>query len=390
MSYRALARSVPVPFLPLGLLARLPYAMTPLGTLLVLEPAGGHTFAGLAAGAQSVAIAVSGLAAGALAARFGARRLGMVLAVLNALAVLGLVLASDRPAMFAAAVLVGLTQPHVGLLVRVHWAAALGGSPLLRTGFAYEGAVDELSFVLGPAVVGLLAVGGSWPLLGMAVLLVGAALPLSTMYSHVGGGVRGGGRVPWAPMTVLTVGMAAVGAVFGSVQVAVTASAGNAGGRYALLGLGSVVAGVAYAWLPARFGVRARYVTFSATLVAGMMVLAFGARDWPAPAILAAGVVIAPYMITLYTLTETVTPRAGLPLAMGVLGAGGPVGTAVGQAVTGRLVDTAGLTAAWFAPLGCAAVGLVVALLGRSRVTPPSRRRPWRRGTGPAGCRPPS
>ncbi|HEX2132966.1 MAG TPA: hypothetical protein VHH15_15565, partial [Actinophytocola sp.] len=144
MSYRALARSAPPLFLPLGLLARLPYAMTPLGTLLVLESAGSHTFAGVAAGAQSVAIAVGGLAAGALAARVGARRLGMVLAVLNALAVLGLALASGRAAMFAAAVLVGLTQPHVGLLVRVHWSAALDRSPLLRTGFAYEGAADEL------------------------------------------------------------------------------------------------------------------------------------------------------------------------------------------------------------------------------------------------------
>ncbi|HEX2133311.1 MAG TPA: hypothetical protein VHH15_17320, partial [Actinophytocola sp.] len=269
-----------------------------------------------------------------------------------------------RPRTSPAAVLVGLTQPHVGLLVRVHWSAALGRSPLLRTGFAYEGAADELSFVLGPAAVGLLAVGASGPLLGMAVLLLGAALPLSTMYSHdaLAGAPRG--RIPVRPMAVLTLGMAAVGAVFGSVQVVVTAQAGEAaGGLYALLGLGSAAAGVAYAWLPTAFGVRARYVTFSVTLAAGMLVLALGAS---APAILAAGVVIAPYMITLYTLTDAVTPPAGLPLAMGVLGAGGPVGTALGQAVTGHLVDTAGLATAWFAPLGCAAVGLLVALLGRS------------------------
>jgi MFS family permease len=102
MSYRALARSAPVTFFVLGASARLPYAITPLGSLLLLPHAtASHTFAGLAAGAQSVAIAVAGLAAGGLAARYGTRRLGMTLAILNALTALLLIAASmtaSRPA----------------------------------------------------------------------------------------------------------------------------------------------------------------------------------------------------------------------------------------------------------------------------------------------------
>lgn len=364
MSFFVLARSVPPLFLPLGLLARLPYAMTPLATLLVLQSSESHTFAGLAAGAQSVAIAAGGLVAGGLAARFGARRLGAALAVLNALAVGALLLAAGRPAMFASAVLIGLFQPHVGLLVRLHWSGTLGRSPLLGKAFAYEGAADELSFVVGPVAVGLLAGWVSGPLLGMAVLLLGAALPLAGHYSHVPaeGPVRA--RLPLRPMAFLTIGMASVGAVFGSVQTAVAAqSGGGAGFLYACLGVGSAVSSLAYALLPDAFGPRARHAVFGATLLGGMALLKLGQHTGlVVPGMLAAGVFIAPYMITLYTRTADIAPASRLPVAMAVLGGGGPIGTAIGQAVTGHVLDTAGVAAAWLVPIGCAVPALLVGL----------------------------
>ena len=370
MSYRELARCAPAIFLPLGILARLPYAITPLGSLLLLRHASGsHAFAGLATGAQSIAIAVAGFAAGGLAARLGARRLGMATAVLNALAVGGLVAAGttgSRPAMLAGAVAVGLTQPHVGLLVRVHWSHTLGrGSPLLRTAYAYESAADELGFVIGPVVAGLCAaaIPGHGPLLGMALLLVVTSLPFAAMYSHRGMPRQApAGRLPVRRMAMLAAAMAAVGAIFGSIQTATTAYAGgDSGFLYACLGLGSAVSGIAYAWLPRSFGLEARYLVFSAALVPGMAVLV-----WPPVGVVVAGLFIAPYMITLYALTDSLAPPGRLPVAIAALGAGGPVGTAIGQAVTGVLVDGPGLAAAWLAPAGCAVVALVLALVSWS------------------------
>jgi MFS family permease len=70
-------------------------------------------------------------------------------------------------------------------------------------------------------------------------------------------------------------------------------------------------------------------------------------------------------MITLYTLTDTLAPPARLPIAMAAVGAGGPVGTAIGQAVTGILIDGPGLGAAWLVPAGFACVALLVALVNR-------------------------
>jgi hypothetical protein len=368
MSYRALARSAPLVFFPLGLLARLSYAITPLGSLLLLRhTTGSNAFAGLAAGAQSVAIAIAGFGAGWLTARVGARRLGMTLAVANALAAalfLAAGLAGSRPAMAACAVLVGLTQPHVGLLVRVHWSHVLGrGTTTLRTAFAYESAVDELSFVIGPAVVGLLAVlwPGDGPLSGMVLLLLGTALPFAAMYT-AGAAPRQAAPGRLRGMVPLVASMVALGAVFGSIQAATTAyTPDGAGFLYACLGVGSAAAGVVYAWLPRSFRLDTRYVVFSATLVLGMVVLALS--PWPALGILLAGCAIAPYMITLYALTDALAPPARLPIAMAVLGTGGPAGTAVGQAVTGTLLDGPGLSVAWWMPAGCACAGLLVALV---------------------------
>jgi hypothetical protein len=125
MSYRRLVRSTNPLFLPLGILARLPYAIAPLGTLLLLkDTTGSYAFAGAAAGAQSLAIAVGGIAVGALANRIEPRTLGSVAAAVNALSTIALIASSrgDRSSMLIAAVLVGLTQPQVGPLVRAHWS----------------------------------------------------------------------------------------------------------------------------------------------------------------------------------------------------------------------------------------------------------------------------
>jgi hypothetical protein len=114
--------------------------------------------------------------------------------------------------------------------------------------------------------------------------------------------------------------MAAMGTIFGATQTAVTAYAndsghpGSAGLLYALFGIGSAVAGAACAWLPARFTLRHRYVTFAATLLLGALTLVVGDRLHAVPtAMTIAGVTVAPYLISLYALTERLAPAAETP-----------------------------------------------------------------------------
>lgn len=372
MSYRALVAHSHPTFLVLGLLARLPYATSPLATLILLEhTTGSYAFAGLAGAAQCVAIAAGGPAVGALADRFGNRVVGVATALANLVALLGLLLASGdqqaRPAMLLAATLTGLTQPQVGPLVRVHWSRVLP-RPLVPTAMSYESAADEIGFVAGPVLIGvLLPFGPVAPMIATMVLLAVATAPFALVLTGSRPPRRGTGQLPKLRLAGLFLAMVAVGAVFGAVQTGVTAYAdetgrpGLAGLLYGLLGVGSALMGAACAWLPQGFLPHQRYVTFACTLLAGTALLL---TPLPPPVTIAvAGLTIAPYLVVLYTLTERLAPPDRAAVAMTVLSAGGPLGTAAGRAVSGYLADDHGSTGAFAVAPATAAAGLLLALL---------------------------
>ncbi|MFJ7072084.1 MFS transporter [Streptomyces sp. NPDC098781] len=393
MSYRSLLRVSGVGFFPLGFLARLPYASSALATLVLLQSSThSYAFAGLAAAAQSIAIAVGGPVVGVLADRHGHRTVAALATLANFAAWATLLAASQgtRAGMLGTAVTVGLTQPQVGPLVRVHWSRLLrarGEGRLLTTALAYEASADELSFVAGPALVGLLAVAGPLaPAALIMALIATTTLPFALLHSHRAvlgrpGADRRAARLPRRPLTVMFLAMVAMGAVFGALQTAVTVYADSIGEPaawgllYAEFGIGSALAGAACAWLPQRFSPRARYLTFAATLLAGTLALFAGARLVSLPAAVAvAGFAVAPYMISLYALTERLAPTERAALAMTVLCAGGPLGTAVGQAASGALAESHGSDGALLVAVAVAALAFLLAL---SAVTADRRRGIW-------------
>ncbi|MCT9083983.1 MFS transporter [Streptomyces fulvoviolaceus] len=382
MSYRSLLRAVGVGFFPLGFLARLPYAASALSTLCLLQASTrSYAFAGLASAAQSIAIAVGGPLIGALADRYGHRAVGVAAAIANFCAWAALLAVSQgggRESMLVAATVVGLTQPPVGPLVRVHWSRLLRARDeqhhLLSTALSYEASADEVSFIAGPALVGaLMAVGPLAPAVAVMSLIAVSTLPFALFYAHrsPSGEQRKPhpSRLPRRPLAVMVLAMAAMGAIFGAVQTAVTVYAdtigrpGVSGLVYAEFGIGSALAGAACAWLPRRFGLRARYVSFAAVLFVGMLVLFAGARLVSLPAAVAlASFTVAPYMISLYALTERLAPTERATAAMTILCAGGPLGTAAGQAVSGGLAETYGVDGALSVALAVGAGALTLAL----------------------------
>ncbi|MFI6405942.1 MFS transporter [Streptomyces sp. NPDC050548] len=381
MAYRPLLRVPGAGFFPLGFLARLPYATSSLATLILVRAASGsYAFAGLAAAAQGIANALGAPVTGALADRHGHRLVGVVSALANAGALTGLVVASHtgRPGMITAAALAGLTQPPVGSLVRVHWSRLLHARErpdLVPTALSYEATADEISFVAGPAIVGLLtALGPTAPTVAAVALLLLATLPFTLSLAPGGAAQQeapGSPRTPLPrlPLAVMFLAMAAMGTVFGAVQTGVTAYAddsghpGSAGLLYALFGIGSALAGAACAWLPARFTLLHRYVTFAATLLLGTLTLVAGYGLHAVPAAMAvAGVTVAPYMISLYALTERLAPADRATAALTILCAGGPLGTATGQALAGYLTDGHGPAGAFLLAPAAAMAALLLAV----------------------------
>lgn len=412
-AYRALLRAAGPQVLLLSFLARLPNAMGPLGVLtLVVATTDSYAAAGVAAGALGLGAALGGPAVGALADRYGQRLVGGTAAVLDAVAYAGLVVAAvgHAPAWLVAgcAALAGLLTPQVGPFMRVRWVTLLGERGLTRlvpTAFSYEGAVDEVSFVAGPALVGVFALvfPPAVPLLAAAALLVVAGLTFA-VHPSAPPALRAPGvayrpaRLPRLAVVGLVVAMAAIGAVFGGTQTGVTALAesagrpGAAGLVYALLGIGSAAAGLATAWLPAHFGWPARYLTFSATLAIGVVaLLAVGGTGSAAAVMAVVGLVCAPYLITVYGLAERIAPAGRAGVVMTLMASGIVAGVAAGSSIAGLLADAYGFRGAFAVPVAAGAGALLLAAVTvrrlRTRLAAPADVRHDPRPVGSAASR---
>ncbi|GGU95818.1 ABC transporter permease [Kitasatospora herbaricolor] len=322
-----------------SLLGRLPNAMCPIGTLLLVTGNTGSVWRGSAAtGALAIGQGIGGPLVGRLADRRGQRPVGLTAAVVNTVAIVALVLASERDAplgwQIAPAALVGMSMPLVGPLSRSRWVRLAGGRQELTSSMmSLDGIVDEISFTTGPALVGLLATLAD-PEAGLllAAALVGVCATLFALHPSASPGegarrVRSGEKLLTTPYVLLLAGMALLGACFGSLQVGVTASTaalgqpGAAGLLYAFLGFTSAFSGVATAALPSRLGLPLRLRAGTALLFAGSLLLlvAGGTTAALTAAIGCVGVAVAPQMITMFGLVERTVPAGRLGEAMAAL-----------------------------------------------------------------------
>ncbi|MDQ0663869.1 MFS family permease [Arthrobacter ulcerisalmonis] len=391
-------------FMPLGLFARLPLAMLAMGTLtLVTSVSGSFAAGGAAAGAVGIGSALGAPVLGSLADRRGQRPVLLLAAVLNTVAVLALVLAAgntaaagDFPlAVPATAFIAGATCPQVGPLARVRWMALTanaagsaappaGTSRDLDTALSYESTADEVTFVLGPALVGILAsLVAPWlPLVlaaAMTITLVPAfavhpthhAVPAAQRPGDRGGrrgkSAANASKLPWA-VALPVFAMVCMGTFFGSTQAALSAfSAGLAGAEiagllYAVMGLSSAAAALSVAYWPRKAGLALRWV-LCAVLMAALAVLLLVPASLPmmAAVLLVLGLPVGPVMVTVFAVGGTVAPAGRLGTVMTALASGIVAGTAIGSSVGGQLAQLHGPGAAFLVPV-CAAAAL--ALLG--------------------------
>ncbi|MBE1490647.1 MFS transporter [Plantactinospora soyae] len=378
--YRALVHATGPGFLLTSFLARLPAAMAPLGVItLVVAATGSYAVAGAVAAAYGVGAAIGGPVVGSLVDRFGQRSVGLVTAVVDAAALVGVVvMVHSTVAVAVAAAVAGFATPQIGPLVRVRWWVLLGDrgqGRTLGTALSYEGVADELSYMAGPAIVGLITVTGpaGLPLVVAAGLTLLFAIPFALHHTAppvvrvpFAGPARP--RLPLGPLTILVLAMLAVGMVFGATQTGVTAFAdesghpGSAGLIYAVLGVGSALAGLATGWLPARIGPVRRYVCAAAALAVGgcSAMLLSGSLAGLLVAIAVLGVTSAPYLIAVGGLAILAGPRNRAGSVMTLVASGVVAGVAVGAAVAGRLADALGASGAFIVP---AAAGLFAVAL---------------------------
>ncbi|MFP5311980.1 MAG: MFS transporter [Actinomycetes bacterium] len=387
-------------FIPLGLFARLPLAMLTMGTLtLVTSVSGSFAAGGTAAGAVGIGSALGAPVLGTLADRRGQRPVLLTAAALNTLAVLALVLAAiataasqEFPAaVLAAAFAAGASSPQVGPLARVRWmsltaggagAGALSSSAArdLDTALSYESTADEVTFVLGPALVGILAsLVAPWLPLALAAALTITLVPAFAVHpTHLSvpaaprrdrerrDGTRSA-KLPWA-VALPVAAMVCMGTFFGSTQAALSAfSAGLAGTEiagllYAVMGLSSAAAALSVAYWPRAAGLALRWL-LCAVLMAGLAVLLLlpASLSTMAAVLLVLGLPVGPVMVTVFAVGGTLAPAGRLGTVMTALASGIVAGTAIGSAIGGQLAQLHGHAAAFLVPVAAAAA---LALLG--------------------------
>ncbi|MCU1565988.1 MAG: Major Facilitator Superfamily transporter [Pseudarthrobacter sp.] len=401
-------------FIPLGIFARLPLAMLTVGTLtLVTSNSGSYALGGTAAGAVGIGSALGAPILGTLADKRGQRPVLLFAAALNTAAVAALILAaallgtsgSFTAGVLAAAFLSGASCPQVGPLARVRWMAltSQGSAPDNRrdldTALSYESTADEITFVLGPALVGILAsVLAPWLPLALAAAMTITLVPaFATHRTHRAVPVMRRQIVPEAqaqaqsaaqPQTrrrlpiavaVPVVAMVCMGTFFGSAQAALSSFSAHyatseiAGLLYAVMGLSSAAAALSVAYWPQRFGLSWRWIV-SAVLMAALALLLLvpGSLGSMVLVLLILGVPVGPVMVTVFAVGGAVAPAGRLGTVMTALASGIVAGTAIGSAVGGRLAQDYGYGAAFLVP-ACAAAAL--ALLGAAAAVVLQRRR---------------
>ncbi len=396
ITYRRLLSIAGPGYVIVAFLGRLPLAMSQLGSLLLVSTATGrYTAGGLTAGTLAAANAIGAPVAGAIADRIGQRPVVLTQSLVAATALTGLVglVEADAPLPYvvAAAALAGLAIPQVGPLARVRWrpmtrTAGDAQPRLIDAAFSYEGAADEASFVFGPALVGAIAVlinpGGALLTAAGLLAVFGCWFAL-----HPTARITGHQDTSTQPLRLITVSLVIlaaaqllIGVIFGATQTGTTAlaalegKAGVAGLVHALLGVGSVIAGLSVAGLPERFGYERRLVTFAgALLVLSAPLLAVGTISALVPVVIALGFAVAPYMISVFALAERIVPPNRVGTAVTLLAGATGIGYALGSALAGSLADLGGHRPAYAVTVAAGAVALLLALLARPRLAAATR-----------------
>ena len=383
-------------YVVVAFIARLPLAMSQLGTLmLVVATMGSYSIAGLCAGGLAVSNAIGAPMFGSLTDRRGQSKILLAQCLVGALGLFAEVWtrAADLPWgwTLATACIAGFALPQIGQLARVRWRPIIvgrgGSTALVNTAFSYEGAADEASFVVGPMLVGLFAaaLGTYAPMIaaGVMMLIFGLMFARHPSASLVPTREREtvAGSVWTLAFATLVAAQFLVGNLFGSIQTGTTmltreAGIPDAAGLFhALLGIGSVAAGVALGRVRRTPDHPKRLTLFAtAMFLLSIPLLAVHTLPFLAVELFFLGFAIAPYMITTFTLGELITDRGRVTTAMTLLAAATGLGYATGAAIAGRLVDISGATHAFFVTLTATSVAIVLAwaargMLSRQRFT---------------------
>lgn len=377
-------------YFPLALVARFPFAMMVVGVLtLVVSARGSVELGGLASASVGIGSALVGPLVGAAADRFGQRPTLLVTAVANSIALGALAWVAYSPlsvwAVFAVSFVVGASGPQTSPMSRSRLVMLIKTSMpsqqrprTMSATLAYESAADEVVFVFGPVVVGLLATFfGAWaPIAGAAALTLIFVVAFALHRTSAPPRTREERAATLAPaselarpaLLVTVFGIFTVGLIFGTTLTSLTSltqdlgTPESAGLLYGIMGLGSAILAIGVVWFSPRFTLRYRWLAFVVCIIAGQLVMA--SDQSLASVAIGLGITgfgIGPLLVTLYSFGTHRSPEGRSATVMTMLGSGVIVGQSGASALTGTVAEHFGTGVALWLP---ACAGALAAIAG--------------------------
>ena len=275
-----------------------------------------------------------------------------------------------------AAALAGATFPNFGSYTRTRWSHSIENTKELNTALSIESVLDEIAFVAGPALAGILfavyaphtpmAVGLFFLLVGgLGLGYSGAPHPVQEEHHEKHGGLL---KIPhFKPLLLSLIFM---GCVFGGNTVATLSAAKEAGRSdggilVALYSIGSLVAGTLYGlhhW-KSKAGVRYFVALIIMTLCTSGIVITQNISQLAYWLILS-GFAISPTLIAGNAFMTELVPPQRLNESFSWLGAAISIGITIGSAVNGWIVNQFNAWHGFYFVTASSALAALCALLG--------------------------
>ncbi|BBH22293.1 MFS transporter [Paenibacillus baekrokdamisoli] len=365
-----------------GFVARMPISMTGIGLVTMLSQLrGDYWLAGAVAATFALATALLAPQISRLVDRLGQSRVLLPATGISVLSTIALLLCTRFQApdwtLFLFALFAGC-MPSMPAMVRARWTELYQGSPKLHTAFAFESVVDEICFIIGPVISVSLSVmlfPEAGPLLASIFLLIGVIL--FTIQKSTEPAVRpfnpdsNGAVIKIGSMRGLVFTLAAIGTIFGTVDVVSVAFAENQGNTVAasfvlsIYAIGSCLAGLVFGTLRLSTPLHRQFLWGVVVTTVTMLPLFFVESITAlSVTVFFAGMSIAPTMIITMGLVEKIVPHSQVTEGMTWAITGLGIGVALGSAVAGWVVDGFGAPMGFSVAIAAGFLALAIVLLG--------------------------
>lgn len=344
-----------------GFIARMPISMTGIGLVtMIAQMRGEYGLAGAIAATFALASALLAPQVSRLVDRMGQSRVLRPAAALSIISILALLLCARLGApdwtLFLFAVMAGC-MPSMPAMVRARWTELYRGSPKLHTAYSFESVVDEICFIIGPVIsVGLCV--SVFPEAGplAACLFMAFGIVVFTLHKgsepavHPQHNASQGSVFQIGALRLLALTLAAIGTIFGTVDVVSVAFAEQQGNTLAasyvlsVYAIGSCLAGLIFGTLKINMPLFRQFaLAVSLSMVTLLPLFIVNNLTTLAITVFFSGMSVAPTMIITMGLVEKIVPENQLTEGMTWATTGLGIGVALGSAIAGWVVDHFGV-----------------------------------------------